>query len=514
MKKSMKLLALIFTLFLFLFHLPKIDDSFLEASILESVLSIIQIKSFLDEEEKRKVFNSHVFYNALLEKLFKEIKTRGGGFFKLDQIKMFLVIRSFLFSFSGIPLDKELSIEELQRLKNCIMDLLFDYKNQGFLNTLLLERNKIYNLYRSLFLDENIFSNPNSNSFRELEFFQSLIILILVLEYELYIKNHEQKLDSLKKLRMETRECKEILLDLKMVKRGLIQNLNKSIRQILTGGRLYILDRIYTGFDTEYQAESDMVNTLLAYTTSSYSRVYLCIKPFRIEISDDRPPKSNELVLEVVKMIRLVTNKQDLEIERFMSHITNYPKFKKLSTKNFIAFTLDSNEQDIARSIKNSYFDLELDSGSYSFKNLVEKSLLDQTEIVFKSNQEIINILKNYKIPRIPVKKELYLIAHFTTADICSLSDFQEIKNKFSILRKSFVSLDRTMRVGGWKIILRDTSLLSPTGASLSSIGNLYTKEFKKLEVPKIFKLDMKKLKDKDIEFFKSYAIQDSKITL
>jgi len=35
-----------------------------------------------------------------------------------------------------------------------------------------------------------------------------------------------------------------------------------------------------------------------------------------------------------------------------------------------------------------------------------------------------------------------------------------------------------------------------------------------KLEVPKIFKMDMKKLKEFDIEFFKSYAMQDSKITL
>jgi len=112
------------------------------------------------------------------------------------------------------------------------------------------------------------------------------------------------------------------------------------------------------------------------------------------------------------------------------------------------------------------------------------------------------------------VRKELYLIAHFTTADICSLSDFHEIKNRFNILRKSFVTLDKAVRVRGWKIILRDTSLLSPVGASLSSIGDLYTTEFKKINVSKHMKSDMRKFKEFDKESFISYAIQDSKITL
>jgi len=70
------------------------------------------------------------------------------------------------------------------------------------------------------------------------------------------------------------------------------------------------------------------------------------------------------------------------------------------------------------------------------------------------------------------------------------------------------------MRVEGWKVILRDTSLLSPAGASLSSIGELYTQEFKKVEISKQLKSNIRVLKEQDLELFKKYAIQDSKITL
>jgi len=177
-------------------------------------------------------------------------------------------------------------------------------------------------------------------------------------------------------------------------------------------------------------------------------------------------------------------------------------------------FTLETSEKDVIKSLKNSYYDLETVSDAYSFQNLVENSFQDQSENILKLNRFLIEILKTYKIPRVPMRKELYLIAHFTTADVCSLTDFQEIKNKFNILRKSFVSLDKTIRVRGWKIILRDTSLLSPVGASLSSISELYNSEFKKIIVPKNLKSDMKKLKEQDLELFRSYAIQDSKITL
>jgi len=515
MKNSFKIIALILTLFCFLPNnndfLPTVND------IIESVLFITQIKSFLDEDEKRKIYNTSIFYNELLESLLNDIKCSGGSFFKVESIKTFFIIRSFLFNYCGKPLDRVLTLHELEELKNRVMYILYEYKHQGFVNTSFLEGNKIYNLYRSLFLNELVFSNPDSTSLKEIEYYQSLVILVLILEYDLHIKFYEKKLALLKtdtSLKPDISLYKDGLRDLKHGKRELTQNLAKSIRQTLSGGRLFILNRIYTGFDTEYQPESDEINTLLAYTTSSYSRAYLCIKPFRLDLSEGNSPKTSEVIIEIIKMIRRLNNKQDTEIDKISESFTKDPRYKKQSTKNFIMFTLETNENDVITALKNSYFDLETFSASYSFQNLVENSLSEQSENIFILNKQIIEVLKKYKIPRIPVRKELYLIAHFTTADICSLSDFQEIKNRFNILRKSFVTLEKAVRVRGWKVILRDTSLLSPVGASLSSISTLYTSEFKKIDVPQNLKSDMKQLKKLDLELFRTYAMQDSKITL
>jgi len=196
MKNSINLIALILTLFCFLPNnndfLPTVNE------IIESVLFITQIKSFLDEDEKRKIGNTSIFYNDLLESLLNDIKCSGGSFFKVENLKTFFIIRSFLFNYGGKPLDRVLTFHELEELKNRVMSILYEYKHQGFVNTSFLEGNKIYNLYRSLFLNEFIFSNPDSTSLKEIEYYQSLVILVLILEYELHIKFYEKKLAFLK----------------------------------------------------------------------------------------------------------------------------------------------------------------------------------------------------------------------------------------------------------------------------------------------------------------------------
>jgi len=41
------------------------------------------------------------------------------------------------------------------------------------------------------------------------------------------------------------------------------------------------------------------------------------------------------------------------------------------------------------------------------------------------------------------LKKECFLTAHFTTADVSLFQDFDEIKDKFTVLNKSFLTLDK-----------------------------------------------------------------------
>jgi len=64
-------------------------------------------------------------------------------------------------------------------------------------------------------------------------------------------------------------------------------------------------------------------------------------------------------------------------------------------------------------------------------------------------------------------------------------------------------------------VFLRDTSLLSPTGMSLKSIGQLYSDlPLKKIELntKKVTEMDL--FFDADPKAFKDYAVQDAKIVL
>jgi len=62
---------------------------------------------------------------------------------------------------------------------------------------------------------------------------------------------------------------------------------------------------------------------------------------------------------------------------------------------------------------------------------------------------------------------------------------------------------------------LRDTSLLSPGGMSLKSIGSLYPSlPLSKIELSKEFYRDMELLQLENPVLFREYALQDPKIVL
>lgn len=76
----------------------------------------------------------------------------------------------------------------------------------------------------------------------------------------------------------------------------------------------------------------------------------------------------------------------------------------------------------------------------------------------------------------IPCTLEITLISHYSPADLCTLSDFEDYKPQLSLLSKTFVTLRKPMNVCGVRVHLRDTSLLTlGSGASLASLGNLYS---------------------------------------
>ena len=125
------------------------------------------------------------------------------------------------------------------------------------------------------------------------------------------------------------------------------------------------------------------------------------------------------------------------------------------------------------------------------------------------------------KIPR-----KIYLVGHFTRADIPAFSDFQDMSQLMSSVRNTFLSVDSSIPVSvqfadGTKtdvdVILRDTMLLTPaTSKSLATLGEL-------VDIPKLslspdpkedlyYKRNMDLYLAKDPKGFEDYALNDALI--
>ena len=108
-----------------------------------------------------------------------------------------------------------------------------------------------------------------------------------------------------------------------------------------------------------------------------------------------------------------------------------------------------------------------------------------------------------------------FVLAHYNAADFSILSDFEELKERLSIVNKSYVSLGKPLRYEYTFVYLRDTMLLAPAGkACLANLGQLYESTFHKKEISKYDLNDMSGFLKRDKEGFIAYAIQDAVSTL
>lgn len=109
--------------------------------------------------------------------------------------------------------------------------------------------------------------------------------------------------------------------------------------------------------------------------------------------------------------------------------------------------------------------------------------------------------------------KNNYIISHLTNADLSMLKDFDTLKESLDIVNRSFVTLGKPLKVGGFNVHIRDTMLLAPAGKKgLSALGDLLG--FNKLELSQVDLQSMSLLLLNDREKFIKYAITDAIITL
>ena len=107
-----------------------------------------------------------------------------------------------------------------------------------------------------------------------------------------------------------------------------------------------------------------------------------------------------------------------------------------------------------------------------------------------------------------------YVIGHLTTADLSIMNDFDEIKQEFDIINKSYVTISKPLNIEGINVYVRDTMLLAPGSMkALQSIGSLY-ENLPKIDIDENYKNNMELFLLKEPIKFKEYAVRDALITM
>ena len=113
------------------------------------------------------------------------------------------------------------------------------------------------------------------------------------------------------------------------------------------------------------------------------------------------------------------------------------------------------------------------------------------------------------------VVKKVYLVAHYNSADLSMLNDFDEFKQELSIVLKSFVTLGKPLEIEGNFVYIRDTHLLTPASSKgLEALGKLYDTGVEKKSISTEDLEHMDEYLSREPKLFEEYAIQDAIIPL
>jgi uncharacterized protein YjiS (DUF1127 family) len=124
------------------------------------------------------------------------------------------------------------------------------------------------------------------------------------------------------------------------------------------------------------------------------------------------------------------------------------------------------------------------------------------------------------------VPQSIYLVGHFTRADVPAFSDFQTLTKMMSSVRNTFLSIDNHIAVDlpcrdgdtvPMKVLLRDTMLLSPAASKgLKALGELVGQPKIDLDADpakdQFYKENMDILLAENPALFESYALNDAVI--
>jgi len=315
------------------------------------------------------VFDDLKQYN--LHPLIKQLNLED---FNPKDLSMFFVLRSLLFCITKQNPSEILSFRQLKEFLSNTLTLFYQYNLDGYVNQQNMELNKIFNIFRSFYpYYKDVFTqNKKTLSWNhELEHFHNLIILILLFEIELYIKyfsfEEEEEEDNLK----------ETVCLLKQEKNQLNKTLSGGIRTSLSKNRLVLIDRLYIGFDTEYKNVDSQTNNILCYTTASITESLLKIRNISVDFSLKEGkvylPKTAALISTGIKLIRLLRQKKDRELEKLECSLNANKDLERIILNNqdviYKQKTFDVNK------IRTEFYDVRTDKSKFSLINLLDRNL-------------------------------------------------------------------------------------------------------------------------------------------
>lgn len=368
--------------------------------------------------------------------------------FKKDQLTLFFIYRGILYTLMGYNPHQIFDYSILKNLITFVLSEFYNFRKEGYVNQQNLESNKIFHVFRSFYPSfKDLFSTNESfknNILFELEHFHNLVILILLFDIELTLNKMKDFYD------VEDDDClKESVFDLRNERSLLQKTLSGGIRVSLSKNRVVLHTKLYVGFDTEFKNNDSLTNKLLCYTTASLSECILKIRSNDIDFSlhDGKvfQPQTYCLIETGVWLIRLYRNKKDTEISKLTTELLKDCTFECLKLgNNDLIFRLKSHD---FTKIQEQYKDLSLNPQDYSFKKLMD-SVLETSNTQPSMFSLFLEKIDRYNI-KPTLKKECTLLAHFTTADVSLFHDFEEVKTNFTVISKSFLTLDKFLTYRG-----------------------------------------------------------------
>ena len=351
----------------------------------------------------------------------------------------------------------------------------------------------------------------------------------------------------------------DVKVDVKNLKISITRMIHPHLKSKLSNRGISVTLNGYSGYDTEYhvQDETSFLNTMLSGQIAANTGMYLKVPVVNVvplrhtDISrDDKLMCGDHDKMEValasidhvVSGIRnLLYSANDKLLKDIISRVEEMPNVERRVMGGYKVFSFPKTERvGIVKMFESCdrYSSVELMNdcdclidGDHktSLTNIIELlneiSGKEMTDKLVMSIERCVNKHTSrltYKFGdgdsalSISVRRMLYIMMHYSPAELSMLSDIESFKEELDIIQGSFVTRGRPITKEGVKssVHIRDTILLSPIGISkLADLGDIYGEGYKKVDIGG-YRGDMKRMLDERPLLFAIYGMTDSYITL